>query len=168
MRAICQSVLGMSVLGKNLLLAIFVGRCSPRENESSSCSSPPTNTIRIFQIQLTPIMKLSILSALFISGALSAAVNGAGLEARSSPLCSCSLKMTNGNEVLDQISNKDPGLTNVRSKVVNGSQKIIGYCNLIYNRVHDCTQWTDASRATGPLCSLRKEPLKCFPVSGDQ
>ncbi|CZS96719.1 uncharacterized protein RCO7_12030 [Rhynchosporium graminicola] len=66
-------------------------------------------------------MKFTILSALFISNALSLAINGAGLEARDPDIafCSCQAQMQNLNYVVAIVPNGQGNVRKGNAQVFN-------------------------------------------------
>ncbi|CZT09931.1 uncharacterized protein RCO7_02252 [Rhynchosporium graminicola] len=108
-------------------------------------------------------MKLSILSALFISGVLSAptndkAISGTGLKARSD-VCRCSLSMYNGNHIEVTVP---AGLGEVRvgnAHAYKGKDgPFLGVCTIVLHRGAECgasiTQATPSAAYHVSACQL--------------
>ncbi|CZS94210.1 uncharacterized protein RAG0_04268 [Rhynchosporium agropyri] len=105
-------------------------------------------------------MNLIILSALYIVGALSAAINGeaidgTGLESRSG-YCSCTLTMYNGNTIVTAVR---PGLGVVRigdAQVFNRIGVRLNKCAISLDRKPDCIDMLSGPTGpTGPNCDSR-------------
>ncbi|CZS96976.1 uncharacterized protein RAG0_06081 [Rhynchosporium agropyri] len=130
-----------------IALGILPTHTSHRRNTSISNG----HTI-VYQTRPTAIMKLILLSTLYIASALSAAINGeasngARLEARTE-YCSCKLLMYNGNTIIVGVE-RGSGLVRVgNASVFNGKDIYLNKCNLSLNRVPGCAGWT--SGPTGP------------------
>ncbi|XMA10907.1 hypothetical protein WAI453_003698 [Rhynchosporium graminicola] len=123
-------------------------------------------------------MKFTIQSALFISSAFSAVINGAAIHDRAveardpdSTSCRCIGYMHNGNFVFAIVPN-DNGHGNVRSgnaQVFNkDSYKIQGsQCSVSWTRSKYCKNWsTGLTVPTGPNCDGKAfTSVDCNPFS---
>ncbi|XMA18748.1 hypothetical protein WAI453_011539 [Rhynchosporium graminicola] len=113
-------------------------------------------------------MKLTLISALFISGALSAAISDAGLEARVAGFikqCFCSVPVNDHNSF--QIYEYMPlgrGYIQRNAPVYDAWGYLQGYCNIGFERKDDCTKWYQSTTTTGGPCDGKIHPADCTEV----
>ncbi|XMA10256.1 hypothetical protein WAI453_003047 [Rhynchosporium graminicola] len=109
--------------------------------------------------------------ALFISGALSAAINDAGLEARSDPpdstKCSCTIDVNDHNHfyLYDAVP-RGKGYIQRNAKVYDKSNSEVGSCNISFIRTPDCAGWSQArptktTSGGNGLCDGKAHKLNC-------
>ncbi|XMA09802.1 hypothetical protein WAI453_002593 [Rhynchosporium graminicola] len=120
-------------------------------------------------------MKLLILS-LLASGAISAAVGGAGLEARAvAKACTCNLMFLNTMSVTTKNIPTLPGQTQLGATlhyVDSGGNELerLNACRVTWDRgqnPHNCNTWKQAAGPDGPNCPRSifvKGDIKCFPI----
>ncbi|CZT52366.1 uncharacterized protein RSE6_13694 [Rhynchosporium secalis] len=113
-------------------------------------------------------MKLTLISALFISGALSAAISDAGLEARVAGLikkCFCSVPVNdhNGFQIYEYMP-LGSGYIQRNAPVYNARGYLQGYCNIGFERKGDCSKWYQSTPTTGGPCDGKIHPADCTEV----
>ncbi|CZT09916.1 uncharacterized protein RAG0_14518 [Rhynchosporium agropyri] len=118
-------------------------------------------------------MKLLILS-LLISGAISAAVGGAGLKARASTACNCNIIFASRESVSTRNIPALPGKTQLnadydRPNGQNGIVESSNACRVTWDRgqdPRDCSTWKQAAGPDGPNCpksiSLKRGRVSCY------
>ncbi|CZS98806.1 uncharacterized protein RAG0_07361 [Rhynchosporium agropyri] len=130
-------------------------------------------------------MKLTLISALFISGALSAAISDAGLEARVAGFikqCFCSVSGLlpsernlfliityrpvndhNGFQIYEYMP-LGSGYIQRNAPVYDAWGYLQGYCNIGFERKDDCTKWYQSTTTTGGPCDGKIHPADCTEV----
>ncbi|CZS95026.1 uncharacterized protein RAG0_04832 [Rhynchosporium agropyri] len=105
-------------------------------------------------------MKLLVLS-LLTSGAISAAVGGAGLEARAEPAsCDCNLHFNGGQMINTRNIPTKPGTTQLNADYYNVDaegfvHKFPNLCRVTWDRGQHptvCSTWKQAAGPDGPNC----------------